>query len=680
MDARPFRRLRIVAALGSAILAASALPAGQQQTLSGSARGDVRVVRPQDDLFTYVNARWLDAADVPPERVTYGTFDELTDKVEADLRNIIEAIVNGPLPRRGSNERKIADLYVSLMDEARIEALGIGPIQQQLERIDAASTQSEFAAETGRIAAAGGGGPFDGAIDADSATGDVVVRLSQSGIMLPGRDYYLLDTPAYERARAGYVAYLTRIFTLVGRADPAAAARGVLALETELARAQSSAAEAREVSAAASRFRFADLDRRFPGFDWHAWAEPQGIHRIRVVVLAQPSFFKRFAELAASVPLDTWKAWLAARLITQSAPFIGSAFADARFDFFGRELTGQQAPRARWRRGVGLVSGYLGDALGRLYVEKHFPPASRRQAERIIHRVADAFGEAIDASAWMTGATKRRARNKLARLSIRIGYPGSWRDYGRLEIRRDDLFGNVVRAREFDSLQRLARARETDPRGAWAVAPQTVNAYYSPGSNELIVTAALLQPPVFDPSADDAVNFGAIGAIVGHELAHAFDDQGRYFDGNGEVRNWWTAEDAAAFAARADRLVAQFEAYSPAPGLHVDGRLTRRENIADLVGLAIAHRAYRLALDGRPAPIIKGLTGDQRFFQSWARVWRGLVREEYLRQWLVQTPHAPPRYRVNGPVSNLDAFYEAFNVRPGDGLYRPPEKRVRFWN
>lgn len=679
LTAMPLRTLRRFRAPGVLLCAALAAAAASGRQASAPFPPFDEKIRPQDDLFGHVNGRWLASVDMPAERVTFGSFDELTDKVEHDLRAIIEALASGPEPRRGSVERKIVDLYASLMDEARIESLGIAPIHPGLDRIEAASTPTEFAAESGRIAAAGGGGPFDGAVDADDASGEIVVRLSQSGILLPDRDYYLLDTPAYRRARDGYVAYLTRIFTLAGRPHAAQAARSVLALETELARAQSGAAEARDARETADRVPFDDLERRFPGYDWRAWARPQGIDRVRTVVIAQPPFFRRFAELAASTPLDTWKAWLAARYITQSAPFISSGFADARFDFFGRELSGQEVPRTRWRRGVALVSGYLGDAIGRLYVEKHFPSSSRRQVERLVDHVVLAFERAIGESDWMTTPAKRRAKDKLARLTIRIGHPRAWRGYADLEIRPDDLFGNIVRAREFDSRERLARARGVHPFDQWPVAPQTVNAYYSPAGNELIVTAALLQPPLFDPAADDAVNYGAIGAIVGHEIGHGFDDRGRFFDGRGAVRDWWTAEDQAAFAARAQRLVAQFNAYSPAPGLHVDGQLTRSENLGDLAGLAIAHRAYRLSLDGRPAPVAGVLTGDQRFFLSWARVWRGTLREEYVRQWLLQTPHAPPRYRVNGPVSNLDAFHEAFGVKPGDRLYRAPAERVRIW-
>ena len=635
-------------------------------------------IRPHDDLFGYVNGRWLASTPIPPERVTLDTFAELGDKVEHDLRIIIEEIA-APDRRRNSLEQKVGDLYASLMDEARVESLGLTPIKPQLERIYAVASPSEFAAESGRIAASGGGGPFDGTVDADSADGALVVQLSQSGILLPDRDYYLTDSPQYERFRSGYVEYLARIFTLAGRRDSVREAQAVLALETELARAQWPQTETRDARTTANRMAFDDLDRAFPGVNWREWAKPQGIDRVRTVVIAQPSFFKRFAELVATTPLDTWKAWLAARYLTSSAPFISQSFSDARFDFFGRDLSGQELPRTRWRRGVALVSGYLGDAVGRLYVQRQFPESLRQRVAGLVDMLREAFRRAIDESDWMTAGTKRRAKQKLSLLSVRIGGPRSWRNYNGLEIRREDLFGNIQRARAFESTERLARARNDSPDEQWLVTPQTVNAYYSPARNELIVTAALLQPPLFDAAADDAFNYGAIGAIIGHELGHAFDDRGRFFNGRGQVADWWTAEDAAGFAERAGMLVEQFNAFSPGPGLKVDGQLTLSENIGDLAGLSIAYRAYRLSLRGRAAPVIDGLTGDQRFFVSWARTWRGKLRDEYLRQWLLQTPHAPPRYRTNGPVSNLDAFYDAFGVVPGDRLFREPSQRVRIW-
>lgn len=635
--------------------------------------------RPQDDLFGHVNGRWLASTEIPAEKVTYGTMIELGDKVEADLRAIIEETTADGRAQRGSIAQQVGDLYSSLMDEARVESLGFTPIASDLDRIYAVRTASEFAAAAGRISAIGGGGPFDGTVDTDGETGELVVRLAQSGILLPDRDYYLVETPQYRRIRAAYVAYLARIFTLVKHADAMREAEGVLALETELARAQWSQSEGRDPLKTANRVAFSDLPRVFPGFEWREWAKPQGIDRLKTVVVAQPSFFKRFAELAASMPLDTWKAWLAARYITSSAPFISRAFSDARFEFFGTELSGQELPRVRWRRAVSLVSGYLGDAVGWLYADKHFPRSSKRHAERVVSDVLEAFGEAVRESEWMTQPTKRKALQKLSLLKTKVGYPAEWRDYSGLEIRRDDLFGNIQRARQFLHRDQLAHAREVRPRELWAITPQTVNAYYSPASNELIVTAAMLQPPLFDPDGDDAMNYGAIGAIVGHEISHGFDDRGRFYGGHGEIADWWRPADVEAFGQRAERLVEQFNEYGAASGMKVDGRLTLSENVADLAGLSIAYRAYERKLGGKRSAVIDGVSGEQRFFWSWAVAWRGRMRDEYLRQWLLFSPHAPPEYRVNGPVSNLDGFYRAFGVELGDRLFRKPEDRVRIW-
>jgi predicted metalloendopeptidase len=670
----------MVARIALVLCAAMAIGGALGELRSGVNLSDLDPsIRPQDDLFRHVNGRWVTSTEIPAEKVSYDTFGQLGDKVEADLRAIIEELAAAPQKRHGSPAQQIGDLYASLMDEQRIEALGTTPIRPQLDRIYALATAADFAAEAGRLSAHGVGGPFGGNVAVDPESGELVVHLTQSGILLPDRDYYLDGSARYVSIRTQYQDYLTHIFKLTGRGQAAAEAQRVIALETELARAQWTQADSRDPLKIANRFLFTDLNRTFPGFDWRRWAEPQGIHQLRLIVLAQPSFFKRFAELIVSTPLDTWKAWLAARYITASAPFISNAFSDARFDFFGRVLSGQELPRVRWRRGVSLVSGYLGDAIGRLYVQKHFTPASKRKVEALVDSLLDAFRHAIDESGWMAAATKRKAKQKLAALTVRIGYPDEWREYRGLVIKPDDLLGNMQRARQFESEYRLGRVKSAGRRNEWLIAPQTVNAYYGTGQNELIVTAALLQPPVFDADADEAANFGAIGAIVGHELGHAFDDRGRFYDGAGTVRDWWTPEDEAAFRTRARMLVDQFNGFSPLPGAKVNGELTLAENVGDLVGLSIAHQAYTLSRKGRAAPVIDGLTGDQRFFLSWARVWRGKLRDEYMRQWVLFSAHAPSQYRANTPVSNIAAFYEAFQLKPGDALYRDPAQRVRIW-
>jgi putative endopeptidase len=636
-------------------------------------------VRPQDDLFQHVNGGWLARTAIPPDRVSYGTFLELADKTEADLRAIIEEVAANRDRQRGA-ARQIADLYTSLIEQERTDALGITPIKPELQKIDRLRTPRELAAEMGYLSSMAAGGPFPATIEEDAGDpGKPIVSVSQGGTLLPDRDYYLSGETRFVEIRAKYVEYLAHLFALVDRPGPLPDARAVLALETELARVQWRQEDIRNTTATPTKYKLSTLMDEMPGFDWFAWAQPQGIDRAGIVVLSQPSFFKGFAAVAGRTSMETWKAWLVARLLTASAPYLPVAFADARFEFFGRVLTGQELPRTHWKRGVSLVNSFLGDAAGRLYVEKHFPAPAKVRAERLVATLVAAFAAAITDSAWMSDKAKRAALDKLSRLSTKIGYPDRWRDYRGLTIKPDDLFGNVERAKKFDGAYKLSRLGGTSGRGEWLMTPQTVNAYYSAALNEVVVPAAMLQPPLFNVEADDAVNYGAIGAIVGHEIGHGFDERGRRFDGGGAVRNWWTAGDEHAFATISDSLVAQFNAYSPIEGAQVNGFVTLRENVGDLSGLAIAWRAYKMSLGGQPSPTIDGFTGEQRFFLGWAQAFRGRIRDEYLRQSLFSTPHAPPQFRVNGPVSNLRGFYEAFNVKAGDSLFREPPRRVVIW-
>lgn len=636
-----------------------------------------RSVRPQDDLFRHVNGGWLDAAEIPPERVSYGTFVELEDQAELELRAIIEEAPARPHRRNGSARQQIVDLYASLLDEALAERLGASPLRAELKRIDAIRTAREFAAEAGYLSAIAAGGPFGGSVGTDARDPRrLVVQVTQGGTLLPDRDYYVKDDPRFLEIRRQYETYLATIFTLADRSDARPSARAVLTLEIELARAQSTEAAGRD---APNRFSLAQLRKQMPGFDWQAWAKPQGIDRAPTIVLAQPSFFERFAALQETTPLETWKAWLAARYVTACAPFLSKAFADARFEFFGRVLSGQELPRTRWKRAVSLVSGYLGDALGRLYVERRFPSRAKALAEKLVANMIEAQRRAIRAVGWMSPATKREALDKLSRLTVRVGHPDQWRRYDGLVIKADDLLGNIQRAKQFENEVRMARLAQPAAHEEWPITPQTVNASYNPASNEIVLPAAILQPPLFDVDAEDAVNYGAIGAVIGHEIGHGFDPRGRRFDGRGAPRDWWQARDEQAFQKRARALVEQFGAMSPLDGLRVDGRLTLGENIGDLGGLEIAYQAYSISLAGRPAPVLDGFTGAQRFFMSWARTWRSKARDEYLRQWLLSIPHAPPKCRANGAVSNVAGFYEAFGVKPGDRLYREPDKRVTIW-
>jgi len=656
-----------------------AMPRAQSPRAGIDVAGFDRSVTPQDDLYRHVNGGWLSRVAMPGDRVSYGAFSEIADRTDLDLRTIIEEVSARPNRPRGSAAQQIADLYASVMDEARLEQLGTAPIEPELRRIDAIQTPRDLAAEAGYLSSIAAGGPFGGSAGIDPLNpGPPVVRVLQGGTLLPDRDYYLADNPALAAIRARYQQYLERIFTLSGRAAPADDARAVLALETELAKIQWTEAENRNIGATYSRFTLRQLATEMPGFDWAAWAKPQGIDRSPAVILAQPSFFKAFAAMVPRVPLGTWQAWLVSRYVTAAAPYLSQPFDNARFDFFGSVLTGQELPRTRWKRGVSMVNGYLGDALGKLYVEKHFPVQARNRVQKILVNLVDAYRGALRESPWLSADARREALEKLSALSTGVGYPARWREYGALTIRADDLLGNWQRALKFDSQTRLTNVAGSAG-GEWAMPPQTVNAYYSAAANEIVLPAAILQPPLFDLGADDAVNYGALGALIGHEIGHAFDDRGRRFDGSGAVRDWWTDADAAAYGERAGKLIAQMNAYEPLPGVRVNGVLAATESMGDLGGLEIAFRAYKLSLKGKRSPVVDGLSGEQRFFMGWAQIWRARERDEYVRSTLQTSVYLPAALRANAAVSNVDGFFEAFGVKPGNRLYRPPAERVRIW-
>ena len=633
-----------------------------------------RSVRPQDDLYRFVNGKWLDTAVIPPDRVTYGTFTELAERAQLDVRRIIEQ-----LDGRSGPEAQIRDLYTSMMDEDTIEALGATPIQEELDRIAGLDSASALARQIGHLSAMNAGGPF-GASAARNATNPsgLIVTISQGGTLLPERDYYLKSDDTSRAIREKYLAYLTHIFTVAKWKDAAAQAEAVLALETTLARAQQPHADL-QVRPRRKPLKLGEAEDELPGFAWREWGRPQGLDNAALIIFEGSEFFRTFAATVGSVPLDTWKAWLAARYITASSIYVSRAFADARFEFFGRVLSGQEVPIERWKRGVSMVNGHLGDAMGQLYVRAHLPDSSRQRVRVIVRTIVQAFREAVGDATWMTSDTRRQARQKLDFLHAGVGYPERWRSYDRLRIRADDLLGNAQRAHKFENEYRMLRLRRRFEPRQWLMPPQTVNAYYTPSRNEIILPAAMLQPPLFDPDAEDAVNYGGIGAIIGHEVGHAFDQRGRQFDAFGRAEDWWTPLDEAAFQERARKIVAQFNAYAPLPDRFVNGELTLGENIGDLGGLAVAVRAYRLSLNGKPSPVIDGFTGEQRLFLRWAQIWREKIREEYLRQTLFLNQHAPPRFRVHGTVVNLDAFHDAFGVKPGDSLYREPSARVRIW-
>src|SRR3954465_1899489 len=574
----PPTRFPAAAAGVTALGVCAAAPPRADSLKSGlDVAGFDRRVAPQDDLYRHVNAGWLERPPMPGARVSHGAFTEIADRTESDLRAIIEELVARPNRPRGSPAQQIADLYTSAVDEARLAQIGTASIQPELRRIASITTPRDLAAEAGYLSSIAVGGPFGGTVGIDPLNPGVpVARVTQGGRVLPDPGYYLAEDPALVAVRAKYEQYLARIFELAECPSPADDARAVLALETALARISWTEAQSRDTALTYTRFTLPRLAAEMPGFDWSAWAKPQGIDRSPAVILAQPSFFKSFAAIVPVVPLPTWKAWLLSRYLTAAAPYLSTPFDNARFDFFGTVLTGQERPRVRWKRGVSMVNAYLGDALGRLYVEKHFTSAARSRVQAMLANVVEAYRGAIRDAPWMSPRTRHEALEKLAALSTGVGYPARWRDYGALVVKPDDLLGNWQRALKFDAQYRLGNVAGTAG-GEWVLPPQTVNAYYSAAANEMVIPAAILQPPLFDVRADDAVNYGAAGALIGHEIGHAFDDRGRHFDGAGAARGWWTAADAQQFHQLAARLVQQMNEYEPLPGLRVNGSLVVTE-------------------------------------------------------------------------------------------------------
>lgn len=637
-------------------------------------------VRPQDDLFRHVNGTWLKNTEIPADRPLAGTFVQLSDKAEADLYALIEELSGNPNRKPGSVAQQVGDLYLSFTDEVRINSLGAEPLKPTLARIDAINTPAELARVIGELSIVGVPGPVGGFIEADA--GDptkVVLYLNQGGTALPDRDYYLLDDPKFVDVRTRYGEYLEKIFTLAGRAGAPADAKAVMALETDLAKIQWTQVESRDAVKTYNKMATAKLPTEMPGFDWIGWAAAQGIDKTPDMIISQPSFFKGFAAMVPTVPMSTWKAWLAAQYITSAGPFLSKPFTDARFEFFGKTLSGQQEQRPRWKRGVQAVNGSMGEALGQLYVEKHFPASAKARMETMITNLIEAYRLSISELDWMTPATKKEALEKLSKFKAKIGYPNQWRDYSTLTVSADDLLGNMERAAKVEHAYQVGKLGRPVDHEEWLMSPQTVNAYYNPVKNEIVFPAAILQAPFFDFEADDAVNYGAIGAVIGHEIGHGFDDQGRRFDGTGALRDWWTPADETEFQKRAKVLVEQFNAFSPAPGLTVNGELTLGENLGDLGGLSIAYKAWKLSLKGKPSPVLDGFTGDRRLFMGWAQAWRTKAREQYLRQQVMADPHAPAEFRANAPLGNIPGFYDAFGVKPGDKLFREPAKRVKIW-
>ena len=637
-------------------------------------------VRPQDDLFGHVNGRWVTTTPIPEDRGRYGTFDILRETAEHHVRAIIEEVAAGS-PDTGTVAAKVGDLYASFMDEPTIEALGGTPLETDLARAAAVAGPDDVVAAAARFAREGVLGfvlPFVNTDDRDSSR--YVVYLEQAGIGLPDESYYREEQ--HEATRAAYVGHIERMLALAGWPEPAEAARRVMALETRLAAGHWDKVTNRDPVKTYTLVDRAGLAELSPGVDWDLFLEGigAGSTAFDAVVVRQPDHLRSAGAALTEEPVQVWRDWLAWHLVHAHGAYLSSAFVEEDFDFYGRTLSGVPELRERWKRGVGLVEQSLGEAVGQLYVERHFPPHAKERMVELVAHLVEAFRRSLSSVPWMGEDTRREALEKLDRFTPKIGYPEKWRDYSTLEVRAGDLLGNVRRAVAFEVDRQLAKLGGPVDRDEWFMTPQMVNAYYNPGLNEIVFPAAILQPPFFDVEADSAVNYGGIGAVIGHEIGHGFDDQGSQFDGSGTLRNWWTDEDRAAFQALADALIAQFSTFETrdAPGRKVNGALTVGENIGDLGGLTIGHSAYLISLDGAPAPKIDGLTGEQRFFMGWAQVWRGVSRRAEAERLLVLDPHSPMDLRANA-ARNLREFHEAFGVVEGDGMWVSPQDRVRIF-
>ncbi|MFT3906286.1 MAG: M13-type metalloendopeptidase [Steroidobacteraceae bacterium] len=636
-------------------------------------------VRPQDDLYRFTAGGWERRTEIPADQSNYGAFSKLDDQAQVDVHELLEELGKSAA-NPGSEERKLADLYRSFMDTQRVEQADLAPLSAELARIAQIATPTDLARYIGYNQGLGIAAPLQWYVQQDARNATVYISyVDQSGLSLPDRDYYLRSEQKYQDYRQKLHDYARQLLTLGGDADAASEADRILAIESQLARAQWSNVQNRNPVATYNRKTLAQAAELAPGIDWRTLFEAIGISAQDEFVVSQPSFFTTLGVMLQTVPVADWRAYFRYRLLDESAPYLPERFVALHFDFHQRTLSGVQQMRPRWKRGVALANGAMGQAVGKLYVARHFSAESRQRARQLVANLMATYRQSIDSLEWMGPETRAQAQQKLAAFTVKIGYPDKWRDYSALQIDAEDLAGNVLRANQFDHQRLLRRLGAPVDRSEWLMTPQTVNAYYNPLMNEIVFPAAILQPPFYNAQSDDAVNYGAIGAVIGHEISHGFDDQGSQFDAQGNLRNWWTEEDAARFKQRTSALVQQYSSYTVLDGEHVNGELTLGENIADLSGLAIAYKAYLLSLNGRPAPLIDGYSGAQRFFFGWGQVWRRKYRDDNLRQRLAVDPHSPSEFRANGPASNIDAFYAAFNVQPGDKLYRPPAERVKIW-
>ncbi|WP_028117411.1 M13 family metallopeptidase [Ferrimonas senticii] len=637
-------------------------------------------VRPQDDFYDYVNGTWLKNNEIPADRTSTGIFYDLREKADKDVRTIINDLAARDDLIDGSDEQKVAALYNSVMDTETINRLGITPIQAELDKIAAIDSYQELARYFGEASTYGVVTPFVPYVSIDAKNSSTyAAHIYQFGLALPDRDYYFKDDERSRTLRADYQQHIANMFELAKLGDGTQAAKTVMAIETALAEYHNTRVENRDRAKAYNKLSIAELKALQPDFDWDAYLTAADLGNIDYIIVNQPKYLKALGGILKQFSVADWQTYQNWHLLNSTAALLSAELEAENFDFFSRKLQGQQEMKPRWKTAVSIVNRDLGEVVGKVYVAKHFKPEAKARMTELVENLRKAYGQSIDELSWMGEETKVKAKAKLAAFTPKIGYPDKWEDYSSLEIKADDLVGNRKRAALLNHQRDIAKIGGPIHTWEWHMTPQTVNAYYSPTANEIVFPAAILQPPFFNMDADDAVNYGGIGAVIGHEMGHGFDDQGSRYDGEGNLNNWWTDKDLAAFKALGGELINQYDSFAVFDDLNVNGKLTLGENIGDLSGVTIGLKAYNLSLGGQPAPVIDGMTGEQRLFVGFTQIWRSKKKEQAMRNQVATDPHSPAKFRANGPLSNVPEFYEAYNVQPGDKMYIAPDKRVKIW-
>ncbi|MCW3171601.1 M13 family metallopeptidase [Shewanella subflava] len=637
-------------------------------------------VRPQDDFYLYVNGGWMNTAEIPGDRTNIGAFYDLRENARDDVKAIIEDLSKSANLAEGTDEQKVADLYRSFMDVETLNKLGVTPLQATFDKIAALKDKNELVTFFGENQVNGGGTPLAFYINVDAKDSTrYATHIWQYGLSLPEKDYYFNEGERFVNIRKAFVEHIEKMFTLAGLPNGKAAAQTVLALETAIAEKHWDVVETRDSTKTYNKYQVSELATLAPDINWNGYLAALGGDKQADIIINQPSYIQGLNDVLNTNDLATWKTYMTWQALTHSASNLSEALDTENFEFFSKTLNGQAEQEPRWKRGVTAVSNTLGEVVGKVYVKRHFVPEAKDRMEGLVENLRSAYGSSIDSLDWMSDSTKVAAKDKLAKFNPKIGYPKKWADYSKLSIKADDLVGNATRAAVVEHNRNVAKLGQPIDKDEWHMTPQTVNAYYNPTMNEIVFPAAILQPPFFNLEADDAVNYGGIGAVIGHEMGHGFDDQGAKFDGEGNMRDWWTEADLKAFESKGKALVAQYDGYQVFDDLHVNGELTLGENIGDLSGVTIAYKAYKMSLNGKEAPVIDGLTGDQRFFMGFSQIWRVKMKEEAMRNRVATDPHSPGHFRALGALSNMPEFYQTYDVKEGDKMYIAPESRVKIW-